>query len=330
MMLHSQPVITTSDLCVFIIYLTRPRAYRDAHERRQFYKVVRALFKVAASLFDWPADHPMLKIFQGFYKADDEDIHYLATQGWKVGSSTMDTFLDYLGPTNNSASVADIPSTEERVQPEIICVLDETVRRARAGYLTTRPWCLNSMYHCVEELRSPATATTPSAVEAGHTGDTGAPRAPEPEPEPEPVPARRPNHAAPASSLDWRAVADETVANTCRALNSYKPSGGTKIIAMKALFDAHSAYGAHDLVQRRLAEAFGRNCVAAVCEEFGARDPMVERYLAELEDVLLAWGEPAKARDVARWRAELLGLGLGVGGERESSAETDEVGCSER
>lgn len=92
-MLSSQPVITTSDLCVFVVYATRPaRAYRDAQERAQFYQVLRALFRVATHLFGWPAGHPMLRIFQGFIQTDDDDLHPLAKEAWKLGTSTMDLF----------------------------------------------------------------------------------------------------------------------------------------------------------------------------------------------------------------------------------------------
>lgn len=313
-MLSSQPVITTADLCVFIVYMTRPgRAYRDAQERAQFYQVLRALFRVATHLFDWPADHPMLKIFQGFIQTDDEDLHQLAKEAWKLGTSTMDLFLDNLGPSgtpfcsgSSSHRATYRPGTIHRAPPELICLVDETMRRVRAGYGASQPWCLDSLYHRPEGIELLVADESPPPPPAADLSRHEQQQQHTPTPE-QPQGSTQTNGPPSLVPAHTDAAIDEMVAKICRALYEYKAKGGAKIISMKALFDAHSAYAQHDRVNRRFAEKYLRNCITAVCDEFGRHEPLARRYLAELEGALLAWGEADKAREVVRWRGELLG-----------------------
>lgn len=286
MMLASQPIITTADLCVFIIYMTRPRAYIDAQERKQFYKVLRALFTVATHSFNWPPDHPMLRIFQGFVRADDDDLHDLAREAWKLGTATMDVFLDDLG-SSGAPCLTKASAGTQRASPDFICLVDETMRRARAGYHSSKPWCMDSLYNRPEVLESHEPHREQSVGIDATTPD--------------------PLNSQPAPSVTNEAPIDETVEKICWALYRYKPVGGAKIVSMKALFDAHRARAQNDPVERLFAEKYLRRCILAICDEFGKQDPLVERYLTELENALLAWGDTEKAIGVMRWREDLLG-----------------------
>lgn len=320
MMLSSQPIITTSDLCVFIVYLTRPRAYEDAQQKRQFYQVLRSLFKVAAAnhlLLDWPPEHPMLRIFQGLSRTDDDDLHQLAKEAWKLGASTMDLFLDNLGPSGAPGLAASAgPSNKPRAPPELICLLDETQRRARAGYGASKPWLLESLYDLPDDLDTvQANQLEPSPVRTYHFADTTTTSSSSSTLLPLPAAATDDDDDGPQPRKSLEQSVDEMVAKILKAFIGYMPHGGGKIVSMKAFFDAHSAYGQHDKVQRLLAEKYLRTCIVAVCEEFGTHDPLVPRYLAELENALRTWGEMEKADGVVRWREELLLGGGGGGGE---------------
>lgn len=296
-MLRSEPIVPTSDLCVFIMYLTHPRLCQDAQQRKEILKVIRALLKVATNLFDWPPDHPLLGTFHGLMNAHDEDLYALAEQGWRMGGTTTDIFLANLGPSDQSSQVCALKPVSGTAPTELICLVDETVRRARGGYRTPKPWYLDSLYHWPEGVKP----TPPPAADA-----TGAPRTPEP-------------------ALDGpHSPLDEIVANVCRTFCAYKPSGGTKILAIRTMFDAHSAYAPHDIVQRRLAEKYMRASILIAHDTFGPQDPLVQTYLTELEDALRSWGEMERAEAVVSWREELLGPGHQASSFVEVEADDEE------
>lgn len=335
MMLRSQPIITTSDLCVFIVYLTRPRANEDAQQKRQFYQVLRSLFQVAATpaLFHWPPEHPMLRIFQGLVRTDDEDLHQLAREAWKLSASTMDLFLDNLGPSGAPALTSAGPgssssssSSKSRAPPELICLLDETQRRARAGYGVSKPWLLESLYEWPEDWEiNPKTKqlerTGPTGTTSPYTNATTIITTATNNNNDEPSPPK-------TSSLEQSV--DDMVTKILKAFIGYLPHGGGKIVSMKAFFDAHSAYGQHDPMQRLLAETYLRRCIVSVCDEFGPHDPLVPRYLGELEHALRTWGETAKADGVVRWRRDLLPLeGSGDDGSGANDGGVKEEGEGE-
>lgn len=99
---------------------------------------------------------------------------------------------------------------------------------------------------------------------------------------------------------------NKMVNDVCTHTVKWNPQGGTKVMLMKAMFDAHGSRAAYDVVERRIAEKYMLNCIDTICEQFGPQcDPLAIRYAAELEDTLRRWGEVDRATQMARWRGEM-------------------------